>query len=247
MTLESYLDIIINFLKDYLEDNKQQCYILGLSGGVDSSLVAAIGKKAVGKDKLFTYSMPIDSLKDDEDDAYKLANILDINFQVLDLSKPYHEMIKIYEDKNIQLDMATKANLKARLRMATLFAIAQNKKGLVLGTDNKDERYTGYFTKFGDGAADLLPIAHLIKKEVRDAALLLDVPAELANRVPSAGLYEGQKDEDELKVTYDELDAYLLGKNVSETAKQRIEYLHKISEHKRKDIPTPMEFIRDGK
>ena len=131
------------------------------------------------------------------------------------------------------------------MRMLALYAFAQEKNGLVLGTDNKDERYVGYFTKWGDGAADLLPIVHLTKGEVREAAKLYGISENLANRTPSAGLFEGQTDEKEMGVTYKDLDDYLLGKKVSDEAKARIEHLHKVSEHKRNPIPEPIPFDRD--
>lgn len=244
MKLNEYLDVIVNFLKNYLPDNHQDCYVLGISGGVDSSLVAALAKKAVGKEKLFCYAMPIDSLIDDENDAVRLAKHLDLNYEVVDLTKPYHEMVKIYESTGVKLDLSTKGNLKARIRMATLYAFAQNKRGLVLGTDNMDERYTGYYTKYGDGGVDLLPIAHLLKREVVEACLLLGLPEDLARRTPSAGLYQGQTDESEMGITYNDLDDYLLGKEISEEAKNKIERLHRISAHKRNPIPTPEEYQR---
>ena len=244
MNLKEYLDVIVKFLQDYLKDNHQDCYVLGISGGVDSSLVAALAKKAVGKDKLFAYAMPIDSLIDDENDAVRLAKHLDINYEVVDLTDAYHKLVEKYEATGVKLDLSTKGNLKARMRMATLYAFAQNKHGLVLGTDNKDERYTGYFTKFGDGGVDLLPIANLLKREVVEACLLLGIPEDLAKRVPSAGLYQGQTDEKEMGITYQDLDDYLLGKEVSQEAKERIERLHRISAHKREEIPTPEEYIR---
>lgn len=244
MNLSEYLKVIEKFLQDYLKDNHQDCYILGISGGVDSSLVAALAKKAVGKDKLFAYAMPIDSLVDDENDAVRLAKHLDINYEVVDLTDAYHALVEKYEATGIKLDLSTKGNLKARMRMATLYAFAQNKHGLVLGTDNMDERYTGYFTKFGDGGVDLLPIAHLLKREVVEACLLLGVPEDLARRTPSAGLYQGQTDEKEMGISYNDLDDYLLGKDISKEAKERIERLHKISEHKRSEIPTPEEYVR---
>ena len=108
-----------------------------------------------------------------------------------------------------------------------------------------DERYTGYFTKYGDGAADLLPIVHLTKGEVVKAAKILGVPVSLAERVPSAGLFEGQTDEKEMGVTYADLDKHLLGGVVDSKVRERIEYLHRISEHKRSEIPSPEEFKRD--
>ena len=235
--LEAYLLEIESFLKDYLENSGCKAYILGLSGGVDSSLVAALAKRAVGKDKLFCYSIDIDSNPQDVLDAKRVAEQLDVNLEVISLSKTFHSYLDELKGENFM--RLSKSNLKVRMRMCALFAYAQEKSGLVLGTDNWDERYVGYFTKYGDGAADILPIVHLTKQEVRDAAKILGLSKDLYNRVPSAGLFEGQTDEKEMGVLYDDLDSYLLGKEVNEEAKKRIEHLHKISEHKRVEIPTP--------
>ena len=243
MKLEQYLVEIEKFLKEYLESNKMDSYVLGLSGGVDSSLVAAIARKAVGKDRLYCYAIDIESNPKDVEDAKKVAKELDLNLEVINLSETYHSYLNNLSGEDfIRL---TKSNLKVRMRMVALFAYAQEKKGLVLGTDNADERYVGYFTKYGDGAADVLPIVHLTKQEVRDAAKLYGVSEILANRVPSAGLFEGQTDEKEMGLTYKDLDDFLLGKEIDSKVKERIEYLHKISEHKRKPIPEPIPFKRD--
>ena len=242
MELREYLLEIEKFLQEYLESSHCKGYVLGLSGGVDSSLVAAIARKAVGKDKLYCYAIDIDSNKADVDDAKKVAEELDLNLEVINLSDTYHSYLEKLDGEDfIRL---TKSNLKVRMRMVALFTYAQEHSSLVLGTDNMDERYVGYFTKYGDGAADLLPIVYLTKREVRKAAELYGLSSVLANRVPSAGLFEGQTDETEMGVTYEDLDNFLLGKEVNPIAKERIEYLHKISEHKRKDIPTPIEFKR---
>ena len=242
MELKEYLLEIEKFLQEYLESSHCKGYVLGLSGGVDSSLVAAIARKAVGKDKLHCYAIDIDSNKADVEDAKKVAEELDLNLEVINLSDTYHSYLEKLDGEDfIRL---TKSNLKVRMRMVALFAYAQEHSSLVLGTDNMDERYVGYFTKYGDGAADLLPIVYLTKHEVRKAAELYGLSSVLANRVPSAGLFEGQTDETEMGVTYEDLDNFLLGKEVNPIAKERIEYLHKISEHKRKDIPTPIEFKR---
>ena len=242
MELKEYLLEIEEFLKKYLEDSHCKAYVLGLSGGVDSSLVAAIARKAVGKDKLFCYALDIDSNPADVEDAKKVAEELDLNLEVINLSKTYHSYLEdLKGDEFIRL---TKSNLKVRMRMVALFAFAQEKSGLVLGTDNMDERYVGYFTKYGDGAADVLPIVHLTKQEVREAAKLYGLSSLLANRVPSAGLFEGQTDENEMGVKYADLDSYLLGGKVEKSVEERIEYLHKISEHKRIPIPIPKEFKR---
>lgn len=243
MKLEQYLKEIESFLKDYLESNHMDSYVLGLSGGVDSSLVAAIARKAVGKDRLYCYAIDIESNPQDIIDARSVAKELDLNLKVVNLTGTYHSYLKDLSGKDfIRL---TKSNLKVRMRMVALFAYAQEKKGLVLGTDNADERYVGYFTKYGDGAADVLPIVHLTKSEVRDAAKMYGLSEILANRVPSAGLFEGQTDEKEMGISYKDLDDFLLGKEIDPKAKERIEHLHKISEHKRKAIPEPIPFKRD--
>ena len=243
MKLKEYLKEIEKFLKEYLKESHCESYVLGLSGGVDSSLVAAIAKKAVGKDKLFCYAIDIESNKQDIIDAKKVADQLGVNLEILNLTKTYKSYLKDLKGKNfIKL---TKSNLKVRMRMVALFAFAQEHKGLVLGTDNMDERYVGYFTKYGDGAADVLPIVELTKAEVREAAKLYGVSEELVNRVPSAGLFEGQTDEGEMGIKYEDLDKFLLGGKVEKSVKERIEHLHKISEHKRVDIPTPKKFKRN--
>lgn len=245
MKLEEYLVEIEKFIKDYLESNGMDKIVLGLSGGVDSSLVAALTKRAVGKDRLVCIMMPIDSHPSDLNDAIKVAKALDLNYYVLDGSEAFHTSKKVFDDQGIELDRSTLSNLKVRIRMTYLYAYAQKCRGLVIGTDNMDERYTGYFTKYGDGAADLLPIVYLTKAEVVEAAKLLGVPVELAERTPSAGLFEGQTDEGEMGVKYADLDAYLLGKEIPDEAKAKIERLHRISEHKRIPIPTPKEYKRE--
>lgn len=243
MKLEQYLKEIEKFLKEYLESSHLDSYVLGLSGGVDSSLVAAIARKAVGKDRLYCYAIDIESNHKDVEDAIEISKQLDVNLEVINLTETYRSYLSTLKGEDfIRL---TKSNLKVRMRMVALFAFAQEKRGLVLGTDNWDERYVGYFTKYGDGAADVLPIVNLTKAEVRQAAKYYGISEILANRVASAGLFEGQTDEGEMGITYKDLDDFLLGKDINPKAKERIEYLHKISEHKRKPIPEPIPFKRD--
>lgn len=246
MKLKEYLLEIEKFIKDYLESNHMDKIILGLSGGVDSSLVAALTKEAVGKDRLMCIMMPIESNPADLEDAIKVAEALDVNYIVLDGSEPFRANVKLFQEQGIELDRSTLSNLKVRMRMSYLYAYAQKARGLVIGTDNMDERYTGYFTKYGDGAADLLPIVYLTKAEVVEAAKILGVPTKLAERVPTAGLFEGQTDETEMGVKYSDLDAYLLGKQIPEEVVAKIERLHRISEHKRIEIPTPKEYEREN-
>ncbi len=245
MKLEQYLNEVELFLKEYLANSHMDGYVLGLSGGVDSSLVAALAKNAVGKDKLMCIMMPIDSHPSDLKDAKKVAEALGLRYIVLDGSESYHASLKEFEKQGITLDKMSQSNLKVRIRMTLLYAYGQTHRYLVLGTDNADERYTGYFTKYGDGAADVLPIVYLLKREVVEGAKIKGVPVSLAERTPSAGLFEGQTDEKEMGVSYLDLDKYLEGKKVDPKVQERIEYLHRISEHKRSPIPMPKEFKRD--
>ncbi len=246
MKLQEYLKDLQEYLKDYLANAKSNGYVLGLSGGVDSSLVAVLASNAVGKDKLTCIMMPIHSVKEDLEDALKLANHFSLNYEIVDASEVFDKYVSAFADIGIELDTTTKSNLKARIRMSILYAYAQKHNYLVLGTDNKDERYTGYFTKHGDGAADLFVISELLKSEVVRASKILGIPNEIAERVPSAGLFPGQTDEKEMGIKYIDIDRFLLGyKDVPEDAVNKIERLHRISEHKRVPTPEPKEFIRD--
>ena len=245
MKLEEYLKVIEKFLEDYLNSSKMDTYVLGLSGGVDSSLCGALAKNAVGKDKLMCIMMPIASNPADLNDALHLAKTLDLNYIVVDATKTYETYLEDLKNSGISLKRDTISNLKARIRMSILYAYAQEHRGLVIGTDNKDEKFTGYFTKHGDGAADIFPVAHLLKEEVVQASKILGVPTHLAERVPTAGLFEGQTDETEMGVTYKDLDNYLKGNKVPEEVEKRILYLHKISAHKRDAVPMPEDFDRD--
>ena len=243
MKLEEYLLEIESFLKEYLEKTHSKCFILGLSGGVDSSLVAAIARHAVGKDKLFCYNIEIESHHSDKEDANKIAKELDINLVNIDLTNTYQTYLKTLNGENFST--MSKANMNVRMRMVALYAFAQEKGGLVLGTDNMDEYYVGYFTKYGDGGVDLLPIVYLTKEEVRKASMHYGLSEEFAMRVPSAGLFEGQTDEKEMGIKYVDLDAFLLGKKVTREVEERIRHLHAISEHKRNPIARPIEFKRE--
>ncbi len=226
MNLVKYSDYLGNFLKKYLEATKASGYILGVSGGIDSAVVAGLLKKYL-PEKCYCLVMPIHSSKEDGE---LVCKELDLPYQVLDLTKVYDSYVENTENgKDLSL-----INLKVRLRMVSLYYYAQTRNMLVIGTDNKDEYYTGYFTKFGDGAYDVNPLRHLTKGEVRDLAKILNINQKIIDKKPSADLIDGICDEDELKVSYDDLDNYLKHKRIPKDAKKRIKYLHKISQHKRK-------------
>lgn len=245
MKLEEYLKVIEQFMVDYLKSAHANGYVLGLSGGVDSSMVACLTKEAVGKENMMGIMIPIHSLPEDLEDALELARSCDIPYHVIDASDIFDQYVESFAKIGVSLNRSETSNLKARIRMSLLYAYAQNHNYLVIGTDNKDERYTGYFTKYGDGAADIYPVAKLVKGEIVQAAKLLGVPTRLAERTPSAGLFPGQTDESEMGIKYADLDAYLLGKEIPEEVIAKIERLHRITEHKRIPVPEPEEFKRD--
>lgn len=135
-------------------------------------------------------------------------------------------------------------NTRARLRMTALYAVANLTGRMVVGTDNAAEWYTGYFTKYGDGGVDAVPLVHLTKGEVRELARFLGVPERVITKAPSAGLWAGQTDEGEMGITYDAIDRYLRGLEVSEREERAIETLHRNTEHKRRLAAAPPKFER---
>jgi len=138
------------------------------------------------------------------------------------------------EDHRLRLALA---NIKPRLRMTALYYVANRFNYLVAGTENRSELTVGYFTKYGDGGADILPIANLVKSQVYELARFLGVPEKILRRTPSAGLWAGQIDEAEMGLTYEQLDRYILTGEAPRHVKERIEHLHRISEHKRQRPP----------
>lgn len=240
-TLSQYLRVITRYLKRKAKGFNG--YILGLSGGLDSAVVARLAQDAVG-DQLLCVIIDIDSHPQDLEDARELCRVHGLKYLDINLSAEYHALVANLE-QHAALNALSKINTKVRLRMVTLYALGQTHSKLVLGTDNLDELYTGYFTKHGDGAVDLFVINSLTKGEVREAAKLLGVTSAIVNKVPTAGLYLGQTDENEMGITYPELDAFLLGKPVSEHVKTRALALHRISAHKRDKTPRPRAYRRE--
>jgi NAD+ synthase len=210
---------------------------VGISGGVDSALVANIASMQKNI-KVLGVWMNIDNSPLDNHcvQALKLQNrfsIIDV-----DLTKDFEHLVKTLKITN----KLAVANLKARLRMTTLYALAQQHNLLVAGTSNADEAYIGYFTKYGDGAADILPIINLIKSDVFTAASLLKIPQCIIEREPSAGLYQGQTDEKDMGITYVQIDKFLTGAKSETLARNRIQQFHANNLHKLMLAPKPKSF-----
>lgn len=208
---------------------------VGLSGGIDSAVVAALARRAFGQD-MAALVMPCHSDPSDEADARLVADALDIPCERVDLTAAYDALASELRKIGV-LQGPALSNLKARLRMASLYAVAQARSLLVCGTSNRAEIATGYFTKFGDSAADLLPLGDLLKGEVRAVAAHLGVPERIIRKAPTAGFWAGQTDEGEMGLTYDELDRYLATGDAEPEVRERIEARRRNSEHKRRPVP----------
>jgi NAD+ synthase len=201
-------------------------------------VVAVLAKKAMG-DHVLTLVMPCHSLPEDEKDARMLADTFDLPQERVDLSPVYDSFLNQLPDAG---EMC-RANLKPRLRMAALYYYANKLNYLVMGTSNKSERVMGYFTKYGDGGADLFPLADLTKTRVWKLAKELEIPKIIIDRPPSAGLFDGQTDEEDMNIRYQDLDRIIasLEKGVEPKAsKARISYVKGTmarSRHKRISPP----------
>lgn len=252
-------DQIIRFIKQKAGEASVESAVIGLSGGVDSALTLKLTVDALGSDKVTVLLMPHTKVtpKQDVDDSWELVNLLDVK-KVFEI--PIDEFASIYEEKlgekGFELDRYSRGNLFARIRMTLLYSVANQSKSIVVGTGDKSEIFIGYYTKYGDGGADILPIGDLYKTRVRLLAKHLGLPDKIAFKPSSPRLWEDHLAEKELGVTYEEVDAVLFA---FLDLKMRIEEIYKIeglrkeavkkvlervykTEHKRMTPPIPKLF-----
>ncbi len=238
--------LIVNFIKDYVTRIQVKGVVMGLSGGIDSSLVATLACEALGPESVLGLMLPVDAKKDANNikDATELAESLHMRLEMFELK----DVVKAYTP--LSLDKISFGNLTARLRMVTWYAKANQEGLLVLGTGNKTELMLGYFTKYGDGGTDILPIGDLYKENVWDLARVLEIPDKIVRKVPSAGLWKGQTDEGEIGISYAELDTILYLKlergmsgddiikwGIEKSKVQKVIRMMNSSEHKRSPLP----------
>jgi NAD+ synthase len=254
----SLADEIAGWLRFQMDQVGASRLVLGLSGGIDSAVVCALCTMAAGPARVIAAIMPIHSRPDDMRDAELVASAFEVVPRLIDLVPAHDALIAAMpgdgasglEDANVDPDRQSMrrqlalANVKPRLRMTSLYYLANRYNGLVVGTGNKTELAIGYFTKYGDGGVDVLPLGDLDKTAVRALARALGVPQPVINKAPSAGLWEGQTDETEIGVTYDDLDRILASfaderrrEPAAPETMERISSLVAASEHKRRPIP----------
>jgi NAD+ synthase len=226
---------IILWLRKQVKEAKAKGLIIGLSGGIDSSVVGVLAKEAVGN-KVLGLILPCHTAKKELEDVRLVVEKFKIKNKVIALTSVYDLLIKLLP----RGDHLAQGNLKPRLRMLTLYYFANKLNYLVVGTGNKTELMVGYFTKYGDGGVDLLPLGNLYKSEVRKLAEDLCIPKKVIYKTPTAGLWEGQTDEGEMGISYPELDKILAGLEKGESRMNlwdkkvgKIKLMVKKSKHKR--------------
>ncbi len=240
--LELRMNEAIEWIKEYVNNSGANGVVVGNSGGKDSATVIAMSVKALGKEQVLTISMPCNSINSDYDDAKLVSDTFGVRFIKNDLTKTYEKLEEGLNKSIKQLglnELAKEAqiNIKPRLRMATLYAIAQTLGYLVIGTGNLCEAMVGYTTKWGDSACDFNPIANFTVQEVLAIGKMLGVPDKIINKPPNDGL-GGQTDEEKLGVKYTQIAEMIeIGKTEEEAKKIIIEKYNK-SKHKRTPIPT---------
>ena len=222
----------VEFIQGLLKTSGAKGIIFGNSGGKDSALVGILCKAAC--DNTVGIIMPCESKRnfgEDKDDGCDLANQYGIETRVLDLTAEKALVMEVTSSVTT-LNASAISNIAPRLRMLALYTIGASENLLVAGTGNRSERYMGYFTKWGDGGCDFNPISDLTATEVFEFLTYLKAPINIITKAPSAGLYEGQTDEQDMGVTYKAIDDFLLYGTVNEADKAVIDRYHGRADHK---------------
>lgn len=240
LSVEELAQKLTSWIREAVAAAGSKGVVLGLSGGVDSCVAAVLCKRAF-PEAILGVIMPCHSSKADRAHAELVAAKFDIPVKVVVLDEAFDAVVKAllgngYSEATRRL---AGSNIKPRLRMVTLYYFANRLNYLVVGASNRSELSVGYFTKYGDGGVDVMLLGNLVKVQVCDLARYLDIPREIIDKPPSAGLWQGQTDEGEMGLTYDELDRYLITGEAEEKIRQKIYSMINRSAHKRCLPPIP--------
>lgn len=228
------IEELVNWLQEKVKDARAEGLVFGLSGGIDSAVIAGIAKRAFPNNSLGII-MPCHSDPIDEEHGILVADTFNLEKIKVDLSDSFDILYKSMGVEN--KSKLAMSNLKPRLRMTTLYYHGQNNNYLVVGSSNKSEYTVGYFTKHGDSGVDLLPLTSFVKSEIRELARRLGTPEIVIEKPPTAGLWANQTDEEEMGFGYDILDNYIKTGKGPEEIISRIDRMNKSSEHKRNYPP----------
>ena len=225
----------VQWIRDFFENNGKGCNaVIGISGGKDSSIVAALCVEALGKDRVIGVLMP-NGEQSDIDMAQLLVKHLDIKHYVINIKEAYDGLVNAIP---FELSRQSVINLPPRIRMSTLYAVSQSHNGRVANTCNLSEDWVGYSTRYGDSVGDFSPCSGLTVDEMKQIGRILGLPSVLIDKVPSDGL-SGKTDEDNLGFTYAELDRYIRTGEIDDPEKkERIDYLHRINKFKLELMPS---------
>lgn len=235
--IDKVCERVVHWMRDIVNESGAKGIIFGLSGGIDSAVMAGLAKKAFPDNSLGVI-MPCHSHPIDEEHGLLVANALALDTIKVDLTENYDVFIKSV--KNNKENRLAEANVKPRLRMTTLYYLAQLNGYLVAGPSNKSELTVGYFTKYGDSGVDMLPLGSFVKSEIVELAKFLNIPEIIITKPPTAGLWENQTDEKEMGFTYEVLDSYIKTGKGNKEVIEKIEKMNSKSEHKRKYPPIYM-------
>ncbi len=228
---------VVRWIQAWFEENGKGCNaVIGISGGKDSSVVAALCKEALGKERVIGVLMPNGEQRDIAD-AKALVEFLDVPHYICNIKESVDGVLRSLENSGVDVSRQTRVNLPPRIRMSTLYALSQSNNGRVANTCNLSEDFVGYSTRYGDAAGDFAPLGKLTVQEVKAIGRELALPDFLVEKIPSDGLTD-RTDEDNLGFRYAVLDNYIrTGVCEDEETKARIDRLHRLNEFKLKPIP----------
>lgn len=250
--LTAHREHITDFIRDIVDDASADGGVIGLSGGIDSTLVASLATESLGEESVHGLVLPSEVNPDDSmSDAERVAEMLDITYDVIEINPIVDALFDAYPAGAD--DQMAAGNVRVRIRAVLTYFVTNTENYLVLGTGNRSEALTGYFTKYGDQAVDCNPIGNLYKRQVRQLASHIGVSDDIVEKAASAEMWEGQTDEEEMGLTYDFLDSVLVlhvdgplsthataeTLGVDDSAIERVEELYQQSTHKRHLPPAP--------